>query len=76
MVTETVAVDDTPAVVEDDSPDADIALLSLDPVETEPQTEQRTVTYETVGIVSDVDEDADILTVISGNVDGNVAEVP
>lgn len=74
-VTETVAVDDTPAVVEDDSPDADIALLSLDPVETEPQTEQRTVTYETVGIVSDVDEDAGTLTVISGNVDGNVAEV-
>ena len=72
MVTETVAVDDTPAGVEDDSPDADIALLSLDPVETEPQTEQRTVTYETVGIVSDVDEDADILTVISGNVDGKV----
>ncbi len=76
MVTETVAVDDTPAVVEDDSPDADIALLSLDPVETEPQTEQRTVTYETVGIVSDVDEDAGTLSVISGNVDGNVAEVP
>ena len=75
-VTETVAVDDTPAVVEDDSPDADIALLSLDPVETEPQTEQRTVTYETVGIVSDVDEDAGTLSVISGNVDGNVAEVP
>lgn len=75
MVTETVAVDDTPAVVEDDSPDADIALLSLDPVETEPQTEQRTVTYETVGIVSDVDEDAGTLSVISGNVDGNVAEV-
>lgn len=73
--TETVAVDDTPAVVEDDSPDADIALLSLDPVEMEPQTEQRTVTYETVGIVSDVDEDADTLTVISGNMDGKVAEV-
>ena len=74
-VTETVAVDDTPAVVEDDSPDADIALLSLDPVETEPQTEQRTVTYETVGIVSDVDEAADTLTVISGNVDGKVDTV-
>ena len=75
MVTETVAVDDTPAVVEDDSPDADIALLSLDPVETEPQTEQRTVTYETVGIVSDVDEDAGTLSVISGNVDGKVDSV-
>ena len=74
-VTETVAVDDTPAVVEDDSPDADIALLSLDPVETEPQTEQRTVTYETVGIVSDVDETSDTLTVISGNVDGKVDTV-
>ena len=74
-VTETVAVDDTPAVVEDDSPDADIALLSLDPVETEPQTEQRTVTYETVGIVSDVDEAADTLTVISGNVNGKVDSV-
>lgn len=75
MVTETVAVDDTPAGVEDDSPDADIALLSLDPVETEPQTEQRTVTYETVGIVSDVDEDAGTLSVISGNVDGKVDTV-
>ena len=74
-VTETVAVDDTPAVVEDDSPDADIALLSLDPVETEPQTEQRTVTYETVGIVSDVDEATDTLTVISGNVNGKVDSV-
>lgn len=72
-VTETV--DDTPAVVEDDSPDADIALLSLDPVETEPQTEQRTVTYETLGIVSDVDEDAGTLSVISGNVDGKVDSV-
>lgn len=30
---------------------------------------------ETVGIVSSVDEDADTLTVISGDVDGKVAEV-
>ena len=36
----------------------------------------RTVTTETVGVVSAVDPDAGTLTVISGNVDGKVAEVP
>ena len=45
------------------------------PAAAEPQTEERTVSYETVGIVSDVDQDADTLTVISGNVDGKVSEV-
>ena len=35
----------------------------------------RTVTTETVGVVSAVDPDAGTLTVISGNVDGKVAEV-
>lgn len=35
-----------------------------------------TLTTETVGVVSAVDPDAGTLTVISGNVDGKVAEVP
>ena len=73
--TETVAVDDTPAAVEDDSPDADIALLSMDSTDAAPQTEEQAVTIETVGIVSDVNYDAGTLTVISGDVDGKVAEV-
>ena len=60
----------------DDSADADIALLSLEPAAAEPQTEERTVSTETVGIVSDVDADTGTLTVISGDVDGKVAEVP
>ena len=34
------------------------------------------MTTETVGVVSAVDPDAGTLTVISGNVDGKVAEVP
>lgn len=59
----------------DDSADADIALLSLEPAAAEPQTEERTVSTETVGIVSDVDADTGTLTVISGDVDGKVAEV-
>lgn len=42
----------------------------------EPQVDTRTVTTETVGVVSAVDPDAGTLTVISGNVDGKVAEVP
>ena len=43
----------------------------------EPQTTTVTdaLPVETVGIVSSVDEDADTLTVISGDVDGKVAEV-
>lgn len=72
--TETVTAPEQPTV-SDDSPDADIALLSMDSAGTEaPQTEERTVTAETVGIVADADE-AGNLTVISGNVDGKVAEV-
>ena len=56
-----------------------IALLSLDgeeetePTTTEPQIETRTVSTETVGVVSAVENGT--LTVISGNVDGKVAEV-
>ena len=74
--TETVAVADEPHI-EDLSPDADTELLQAlsAPAAAEPQTEERTVSYETVGIVSDVDQDADTLTVISGNVDGKVSEV-
>lgn len=55
----------------------DTAVPSVDSPAAEPQT--TTVTdaqpVETVGIVSSVDSDADTLTVISGDVDGKVAEV-
>ena len=74
--TETVAVADEPQI-EDLSPDADTELLQAlsAPAAAEPQTEERTVSYETVGIVSDVDEASGTMTVISGNVDGKVSEV-
>lgn len=75
ITTETVAVEENVPQIMDDSADADIALLSLEPVAAEPQTEERTVSTETVGIVSDVDADTGTLTVISGDVDGKVAEV-
>lgn len=75
ITTDTVAVEEDAPQIMDDSADADIALLSLEPVAAEPQTEERTVSTETVGIVSDVDADAGTLTVISGDVDGKVAEV-
>ena len=75
ITTETVAVEEDVPQIMDDSADADIALLSLEPAAAEPQTEERTVSTETVGIVSDVDTDAGTLTVISGDVDGKVAEV-
>ena len=76
ITTETVAVEENAPQIMDDSADADIALLSLEPAAAEPQTEERTVSTETVGIVSDVDADTGTLTVISGDVDGKVAEVP
>ena len=75
ITTETVAVEEDAPQIMDDSADADIALLSLEPAAAEPQTEERTVSTETVGIVSDVDTDTGTLTVISGDVDGKVAEV-
>ena len=80
----TAALDTTPAA-EDmttlDTPDLpdipDTAAPSVGSPAAEPQT--TTVTdaqpVETVGIVSSVDSDADTLTVISGDVDGKVAEV-
>lgn len=56
---------------------ADTLIPSVGSPAAEPQT--TTVTdaqpVETVGIVSSVDSDADTLTVISGDVDGKVAEV-
>lgn len=56
-----------------------IAVLDLDGEQQqtapEPQTEERVVTIETVGIVTEVSEDGSTLTVISGDVDGKVAEV-
>lgn len=66
---------DQPAANPVDS--ADAAAPSVVSPAAEPQT--TTVTdaqpVETVGIVSSVDKDADTLTVISGDVDGKVAEV-
>ena len=75
ITTETVAVEEDAPQIMNDSADADIALLSLEPAAAEPQTEERTVSTETVGIVSDVEADTGTLTVISGDVDGKVAEV-
>lgn len=56
---------------------ADTAAPSVGSPAAEPQTTTVTDTQpvETVGIVSSVDSDADTLTVISGDVDGKVAEV-
>ena len=71
---ETVAVQDEPQVV-DLSADADTELLDSLTTSDAPQTTTQTSTVDTVGIVSEVDEDAGTLTVISGNVDGKVAEV-
>ena len=77
-VTKAVAVESQPLQVQDDSADADIALLSMDAAattDTTPHIEEYTVDASTVGIVSDVDEDSGTLTVISGDVDGKVAKV-
>ena len=56
---------------------ADTAAPSVGSPAAEPQTTTVTdaLPVETVGIVSSVDSDADTLTVISGDVDGKVAEV-
>lgn len=77
-VTKAVAVESQPLQVQDDSADADIALLSMDAAattDTAPHIEEYTVDASTVGIVSDVDKDSGTLTVISGDVDGKVAKV-
>ena len=77
-VTKAVAAESQPLQVQDDSADADIALLSMDAAAatgTAPHIEEYTVDASTVGIVSDVDEDFGTLTVISGDVDGKVAKV-
>lgn len=77
-VTKAVAAESQPLQVQDDSADADIALLSMDAAattDTAPHIEEYTVDTSTVGIVSDVDEDSGTLTVISGDVDGKVAKV-
>ena len=76
--TKAVVVEDSQPAVSDDSPEADIALLSMDEAAAAseaPQIEEVPFIGTTVGIVSDVDQDAGTLTVISGNVDGKVAEV-
>lgn len=72
------AAEDTTTLDTPDLPDLpDAAAPSVGSPAVEPQT--TTVTdaqpVETVGIVSSVDSDADTLTVISGDVDGKVAEV-
>lgn len=75
LTTEQVAVDESSygiALLDlDEDPDTAAQLAA-----SEPQVDTRTVTTETVGVVSAVDPDAGTLTVISGNVDGKVAEVP
>jgi len=75
LTTEQVAVDESSygiALLDlDEDPDTAAQLTA-----SEPQVDTRTVTTETVGVVSAVDLDAGTLTVISGNVDGKVAEVP
>lgn len=75
LTTEQVAVDESSygiALLDlDEDPDTAAQLTA-----SEPQVDTRTVTTETVGVVSAVDTDAGTLTVISGNVDGKVAEVP
>ena len=74
LTTEQVAVDESSygiALLDlDEDPDTAAQLTA-----SEPQVDNRTVTTETVGVVSAVDPDAGTLTVISGNVDGKVAEV-
>lgn len=72
------AAEDAPILDTPDLPDIpDAAAPSVVSPSAEPQT--TTVTdaqpVETVGIVSSVDSDAGTLTVISGDVDGKVAEV-
>lgn len=75
LTTEQVAVDESSygiALLDlDEDPDTAAQLTA-----SEPQVDTRTVTTETVGVVSAVAPDAGTLTVISGNVDGKVAEVP
>ena len=75
LTTEQVAVDESSygiALLDlDEDPDTAAQLTA-----SEPQVDTRTVTTETVGVVTAVDPDAGTLTVISGNVDGKVAEVP
>lgn len=78
MVTETVTAENEPQIEtlslenDADADTGDTALSSLSTPADPPRTEQRTTVSETLGIVSEVDEAADILTVISGNVDGKV----
>ena len=61
--------------------DTGVSALDAAPSVVSPAAEPQTTTVtdalpvETVGIVSSVDKDADTLTVISGDVDGKVAEV-
>ena len=75
LTTEQVAVDESSygiALLDlDEDPDTAAQLTAP-----ELQVDTRTLTTETVGVVSAVDPDAGTLTVISGNVDGKVAEVP
>ena len=72
------SLDSTPTTDSVTTPDTtDTAVPSVVSPAAEPQTTTVTdaLPVETVGIVSAVDSDADTLTVISGDVDGKVAEV-
>lgn len=81
--TDSVTTPDTTDTVEPEQPaekpvdSTGTAVPSVASPAAEPQTTTVTdaLPVETVGIVSAVDSDADTLTVISGNVDGKVAEV-
>ena len=79
MVTETVSAENEPQIetlfLESDADTGDPVLSSLNTPADPPRTEQRTTVSETLGIVSDVDEATDTLTVISGNVNGKVDSV-
>ena len=78
-VTETVAAENEPQIetlsLESDADTGDPVPSSLSTPADPPRTEQRTTVSETLGIVSDVDETSDTLSVISGNVDGKVDTV-
>ena len=64
-----------PAVVDDTTKPVTVDDDFTVPTTSEPQTTTVTSRVDTVGIVESIDEDTGMLTVISGDVDGKVAEV-
>lgn len=69
------AAEDTTTVDTPDLPDTAAPSVGFPAVEPQTTTVTDAQPVETVGIVSSVDSDAGTLTVISGDVDGKVAEV-